>query len=183
MQRLVLTLAGAAVLAACGAAGPSNTAPATTSSAAAAGAAVSTGNTSLGTVLTDSKGLTLYYFLPEKNSTLGACTAGCLSEWPPLVVTGTPTAASGATGTLGTVSIMVNGAAATELTYNGWPLHTFASDTAAGQTGGNGIDNNWFAAMPGTTSTETGATTASASAPTPPPATATPTATPGGYGY
>ena len=103
------------------------------------GTTISTGTTSLGTVLTNSRGFTLYYFLPEKNSTIGACTGGCLTTWPPLVATGTPTAASGATGTLATVSVMVNGAAATEVTYNGWPLHTFASDTAAGQTNGNGV--------------------------------------------
>jgi predicted lipoprotein with Yx(FWY)xxD motif len=177
MQRIVLTLAGAAVLAACGGAGPSSTAPPATSGAgSSSGAAVSTGSTSLGTVLTDSKGLTLYYFLPEKGSTIGACTGGCLTTWPPLVVTGTPTAASGVTGTLATASIMVNGAAATEATYNGWPLHTFSGDSASGQTSGNGIGGNWFAAMPGTTATSTGAASGSG-------ATATPSNTPGGYGY
>ena len=39
-------------------------------------ATVNTRTTSLGTVLTNSKGFTLYYFLPEKGSTLGACTGG-----------------------------------------------------------------------------------------------------------
>jgi predicted lipoprotein with Yx(FWY)xxD motif len=180
MRRIVLTLAGAAVLSACGAAGPSNTAPPATSGAGSAGTTISTGSTSLGTVLTDSRGFTLYYFLPEKNSTIGACTAGCLAAWPPVVATGTPTAVSGVTGTLATVSVMVNGAAVTEVTYNGWPLHTFASDTAPGQTGGNGVSNNWFAAMPGTSSSATGATTGSGSTPTP---ATTPTNTPGGYGY
>jgi predicted lipoprotein with Yx(FWY)xxD motif len=184
MQRIVLTLAGAALLAACGAAGPSNSAPATNSSSpAATGTTISTGTTSLGTVLTDSRGFTLYYFLPEKGSTIGACTGGCLSAWPPLAVTGAPTAAAGATGALATVSIMLNGAAATEVTYNGWPLHTFGSDSAPGQTGGNGVEGKWFAAMPGTTATATGATTGSSSTPTPPATTPTPTPTPGGYGY
>ena len=175
MRLIVLTLAGAGVLAACGAAGATNTtAPATSGAAGSSASTISPATTSLGTVLTDSKGFTLYYFLPEKNSTVGACTSGCLTVWPPLVVTGTPTAASGVTGALATVSVMVNGAAATEVTYNGWPLHTFASDTAAGQTGGNGVMGQWFAAMPGTTSTSTGTNTGSGS---------TPTATPGGYGY
>jgi predicted lipoprotein with Yx(FWY)xxD motif len=179
MQRIVLTLAGAAMLAACGAAATNSSAPATSSApAAATGSTISTATTSLGTVLTDSKGFTLYYFLPEKNSTIGACTGGCLSAWPAMVVTGAPTAAAGVTGTLATVSIMVNGAAATEVTYNGWPLHTFGSDTAPGQTGGNGVGGKWFAAMPGTTASATGATTSSSSTPT-----AKPTNTPGGYGY
>ncbi|MFZ2033895.1 MAG: hypothetical protein WAW53_09075 [Candidatus Dormiibacterota bacterium] len=177
MRRIVLTLAGGAMLAACGGAGPSSTAPpATNGAGSSSAAAVSTGSTSLGTVLTNSHGFTLYYFLPEKNSTIGACTGGCLTEWPPLTTTGTPAAASGVTGTLATVSIMLSGASATEVTYNGWPLHTFASDTAAGQTSGNGIGGQWFAAMPGTTATSTGAASGSG-------ATATPSSTPGGYGY
>lgn len=178
MQRLVLTLAGAGMLAACGAASPAGTAPPTTSGPSSTGTTVNTATTSLGTVLTNSKGFTLYYFLPEKSSTVGACTGGCLTVWPPLVVTGSPTAVSAATGTLATVSIMVNGAAATEVTYNGWPLHTYASDTAAGQINGQGIMGKWFAAMPGTSATATGSTTGSNSTPTP---AATPT--PGGYGY
>jgi predicted lipoprotein with Yx(FWY)xxD motif len=182
MRRVIFTLAGAAVLAACGAAGGTGTtsAPAT-SAPAAAGATVSTGTTSLGTVLTDAQGFTLYYFLPEQHSTIGACTGGCLTVWPPLVATGTPTGSTAVTGALATVSVMVNGAAETEVTYNGWPLHTFSSDTMAGQTNGQGIEGKWFAATPATASTSTGASSASA---TPTPPAATPTAsTPGGYGY
>jgi predicted lipoprotein with Yx(FWY)xxD motif len=179
MRRIVLTLAGGAVLAACGGAGAGSTAPpATNGAGSSSAAAVSTGSTSLGMVLTNSQGFTLYYFQPEKNSTIGACTGGCLTEWPPLTTTGTPTAGSGVTGTLATASIMLNGASATEVTYNGWPLHTFASDTAAGQTNGNGIGGSWFAAMPGTTATSTGGAGGSGATPA-----ATPTNTPGGYGY
>ena len=173
MRRIVLTLAGAGMLAACGAAG-TTTSTTGTGGAASSGTTISTATTSLGTVLTDSRGFTLYYFLPEKNSTVGACTGGCLSAWPPLVATGTPTAASGATGTLATVSVMWNGAAASEVTYNGWPLHTYSGDSGAGQTTGNGVMGQWFAATPGTTSTSTGGTTGSGTTPTP---------TPGGYGY
>src|SRR5579863_10730059 len=146
MRRIIFTLAAAAVLAACGAAGgtgttsaPATSAPATTAPAASSGTTVMTGTTPLGTVLTNAQGFTLYYFLPEKNSTLGACTGGCLTVWPPLVASGTPTASSAVTGTLATVSVMVNGTAQNEVTYNGWPLHTYASDSMAGQTNGQGI--------------------------------------------
>ncbi|MGD0194877.1 MAG: hypothetical protein ABSC35_08470 [Candidatus Dormibacteria bacterium] len=182
MRRIIFTLAAATVLAACGAAAGSGTtsAPAT-SGPAATGTTVATGTTSLGTVLTNAQGFTLYYFLPEQNSTIGACTGGCLSAWPPLVATGTPTGSSAVTGALATVSVMVNGAAETEVTYNGWPLHTFASDTAAGQVNGQGVDGKWFAITPTTASTATGATSSSS---TPTPAQATPTpSTAGGYGY
>lgn len=177
MRRIVLSLAGATALAACGATATTNSGPPATSGAASSGAAaISTASTSIGVVLTNSKGLTLYYFLPEQNSTIGACTAGCLTAWPPLVTIGAPTAPSALTGTLGTVSIMMNGAAATEVTYNGWPLHTFSSDTAAGQTNGQGVEGKWFAITPATTATSTGAATSTG--PTPSPST-----TPGGYAY
>jgi predicted lipoprotein with Yx(FWY)xxD motif len=183
MRRIIFTLAGAAVLAACGAAGGTGTtsAPATSAPAAAPGTTVSTGTTSLGTVLTNAQGFTLYYFLPEKNSTIGACTGGCLSAWPPLVATGTPTGSSAVTGALATVSVMVNGAAQMEVTYNGWPLHTFASDSAAGQVNGQGVSGEWFAATPTTASTATG-TSSSTTTPTPVPPTPT-ASSGGGYGY
>ena len=133
MRRIIFTLAGAAVLAACGAAGGTGTlrrrAPARLP---LPGPTVSTGTTSLGTVLTNAQGFTLYYFLPEKNSTIGACTGGCLTVWPPLAATGSPTSTSAVTGTLATVSVTVNGASVNEVTYNGWPLHTYASDTMPG---------------------------------------------------
>jgi predicted lipoprotein with Yx(FWY)xxD motif len=179
MRPILLTLFGAAVLAGCGAA----SAPSASTSSGNGGSTaptVSTGSASLGTVLTDSQGMTVYYFLPEKGGKIGACDASCLKTWPPVTVTGSPSSSSGVTGTLGVVSITVSGVAESEVTYNSWPLHRYAGDSGPGQTTGQNIANVWFAAEPGTTSTETGATTGSGSA-TP---KATPTSgTPGGYGY
>jgi predicted lipoprotein with Yx(FWY)xxD motif len=180
MPRIFLTLFGAAVLAGCGAAATPSTSPSSGNGGSTA-PTVSTGTTSLGTVLTDSQGMTLYYFLPEKGGKLGACDASCLKTWPPVTVTGSPTSSSGVTGTLGVASITVSGVAESEVTYNSWPLHRYAGDSSAGQANGQNIANVWFAAEPGTTSTETGATTSGSTSGTP---TAAPTsATPGGYGY
>jgi predicted lipoprotein with Yx(FWY)xxD motif len=179
MRVILLTLFGAAVLAGCGAATPS-TSPSSGNGGSTA-PTVSTGTTSLGMVLTDSQGRTLYYFLPEKGGKIGACDASCLKTWPPATVTGSPTSSSGVTGTLGVVSITVSGVMESELTYNSWPLHRFSGDSAAGQINGQNIANVWFAAEPATTSTETGATTSGSASATPTPAKAT--ATPGGYGY
>lgn len=186
MRRLFLTLICASALAAvaaCGAASTSSSSGTGSGSGASTSPSVSTGTTSLGTVLTDEHGLTLYYFLPQKGGVASACSATCLSAWPPVVVSGTPTSTSAVTGTLGVVSIMVNGAAENEVTYNGWPLHTFSGDSASGQVNGQNVANTWFAAEPGTTADETGATTSGSTAATPPPA-ATPSSTStGGYGY
>jgi predicted lipoprotein with Yx(FWY)xxD motif len=180
MRPIFLTLFGAVALAGCGAAATTTPAP-SSGNGGSTSPTVSTGTTSLGTVLTDSQGRTLYYFLPEKSGKIGVCDASCLATWPAVTVTGSPTSSSGVTGTLGVVSITVNGAAVSEVTYNSWPLHRYSGDSGAGQANGQNIANVWFAAEPATTSSETGATTTSGS-----PATSTPTpasTNTGGYGY
>ncbi len=96
------------------------------------------------TVLTDTKGLTLYYFKPDTKTT-SACTTGCVDNWPPLLMTGagtTPTSATPLTGKLTTQS----GANGTQIQYNGHFLYTFASDKDAEDTYGEGIGGKWFVA-------------------------------------
>lgn len=177
MRRILLTLFGAAVLAGCGGTSTPSSSPPSGNGGSTA-PTVSTGHTSLGTVLTDSQGITLYYFLPEKGGKIGACDASCLMTWPPVTVSGSPSSSTAVTGTLGVVSITVSGVAESEVTYNSWPLHRYSGDSGAGQVNGQNIANVWFAAEPGTTSTETGATTGSGSATPTPSSSAV-----GGYGY
>lgn len=98
-------------------------------------------------MLTTPQGLTLYYFTPEKGGVV-ACTGGCATTWPALKATGAPTKPSSVSGTLGTVALSDG---SQEVTYNGWPLHTYAADTAAGQTNGQGVGGKWFAATPALT--------------------------------
>ena len=173
----LLTLA-TGVLAACGStstsssptptegATPTASASPTATPTAAGPTTVSTGSTSLGTVLTNPQGLTLYYFTPEKGGVV-ACTGGCAATWPPLKAAGAATKPSSVAGTLGTVALSDG---SMQVTYNGWPLHTYAGDTAAGQTGGQGIAGKWYVATPSLSSA--GAA----------PAAATPTGNPyGGY--
>ena len=99
----------------------------------------------LGKVLVDSQGRTLYLFEADKG-TKSACDGACANIWPPLVTKGKPTAGPGLTASaLGTTK---RSDGATELTYNGHPLYTYAGDTAAGQTSGQGLDDygaEWYA--------------------------------------
>ena len=53
------------------------------------------------TVLTNGKGLTLYWFAPD-TSARSACTGACAQYWPPL--TGRPTVHADVTGRLGTIT-------------------------------------------------------------------------------
>jgi predicted lipoprotein with Yx(FWY)xxD motif len=172
MKRVLMIVGGLslALVAACG--GSSTSTGGSSSSSSAASGTVATGSTSLGTVLTDSRGFTLYYFTPEKGAKIVcAGNSACNSTWPPLVSSsGAPSAPSGASGTFA-VATLPDGTA--EVTYQNWPLHTYSGDSAAGQTNGQGIQGMWFAATPALTAAGSGSGAGSGS---------TPTATPG-YGY
>ena len=87
-------------------------------------------------VLTNGKGLTLYWFAPDTPTT-SKCYGVCVGYWPP--VTGTPSAAPGVTGELGTIK---RSDGTTQITYNGHPLYTYVGDTAPGQAFGNNLNVN-----------------------------------------
>jgi predicted lipoprotein with Yx(FWY)xxD motif len=112
-------------------------------SAASAGAGVTLKTTTIGgiTVLTNARGLTLYWFAPDSPAA-SRCTGSCAAYWPP--VDGTPKAGPGITGKLGTIG-RPGGAA--QATYDGHPLYTYAGDSAPGQARGNNLDLNggyWY---------------------------------------
>jgi len=96
------------------------------------------------TVLTTTKGRTLYSLSAETNGRF-ICTSSCLSTWHPLLV---PTGVR-PTGPvkLGTIERPEGG---TQVTYKGRPLYRFSGDGKAGQTNGEGIKDvgTWHAASP-----------------------------------
>ncbi len=115
-------------------------------SSAAGGSAVvmvST-NATLGKILTDAKGMTLYFYAKDTAGT-SACTGGCATNWPPLTATGTPTASADATGTL---SVITRADGSKQVAYNGKPLYTYIKDTAPGDTTGQGVGGVWTVATP-----------------------------------
>jgi predicted lipoprotein with Yx(FWY)xxD motif len=96
-------------------------------------------------VVTNAKGLTLYWFAPD-TATASHCTGSCAAYWPP--VFGKPTAGSGVTGTLGTIT---RPDGTTQATYDGHPLYTYIGDAGPGQASGNNIDLNggkWYEVKP-----------------------------------
>ena len=117
------------------------------------------------TLLVNSQGLPLYYYLND-TATKSNVTGGLASLWPPLT-SGSP-AAAGLTGKLAAV-MDIHG---DQVAYNGHLLYTFADDHA-GQVTGQGVQG-FFVATPGLTST------AGTSAPT---VTAPAAPTGSAYGY
>ncbi len=112
-----------------------------------AAAGIKTTSTSIGTVLTNAQGFTLYWFAID-TPTKSNCNGSCATYWPP--VTGKPTAASGVSlpGTWGTIK---RSDGSTQATYDGHPLYTYKADSAAGQTSGNGLNVSgglWWAMTP-----------------------------------
>jgi|HubBroStandDraft_3_1064219.scaffolds.fasta_scaffold331240_1 predicted lipoprotein with Yx(FWY)xxD motif len=89
------------------------------------------GNT---TVITNSKGFTLYAFAPD-TSTKSNCNGSCTKFWPPMA--GPVTAGSGVTGKIGTIK---RSGGSTQATYNGHPLYTYVGDTKPGQDSGNNLN-------------------------------------------
>lgn len=100
--------------------------------------------TSLGDVLATSSGMTIYWYSKDMKGGMSTCTGSCLTAWPAVTVTGTPTVAAGVKlgGTLGTVK---GPDGKLQATYDGYPLYTYAQDMAPGDTTGNGVGGVWHA--------------------------------------
>jgi predicted lipoprotein with Yx(FWY)xxD motif len=105
---------------------------------------VTTKSTSLGTILVTSSGQTLYLDSADKPGH-PACTAKCLSAWPPLKASSTPKASASAKASLlGTTKIA---GGVKQVTYDGHPLYTFASDSKSHPTSGQAI-NGFYVVSP-----------------------------------
>ena len=126
-SRPITFLASAAVIplvalavAACGGGGAATAATPKTSSGAPA--TVGVANSSLGSILVNSTGRTLYLFKADVGAK-SACTGACAAAWPPLLATGKPTAGTGLTASkLGTIT---RSGGKQQVTYNGHPLYLF----------------------------------------------------------
>ena len=134
---VALGVAAAIALAACGGSSNSNSSKSTTTkkstgTAAAAGAAVvkTAKSSTLGTIVVDSTGKTVYTL--TNGSQQVPCSGACLQVWPAVSL---PAGTTKATGT-GVSNVAAMG---TQVTIGGAPVYTFSGDTAAGSTNGEGI--------------------------------------------
>jgi predicted lipoprotein with Yx(FWY)xxD motif len=122
--------------------------PAAGDAAQANGPVVSTAASSLGRILVDSRGHTLYLFGKDRNDR-SACAGMCASFWPPMIASGKPRAAGGAKTSLIGTTKRADGRL--QVTYNRHPLYRFVKDTKKGQTNGEGVDAfgaHWYAVSP-----------------------------------
>jgi len=157
-------IAAALVIAACGSSSTNNGGSGGSGGSAGSTTALSAKKVGSATLLTNSKGHTLYWFVPD-TSTTSKCNGSCAHYWPPLH--GPVTAGSGVKGTLG---VITRSDGSKQATWNGHPLYTYVGDTTPGMAKGNGLNLSggvWHdIVLTGT------------SAPA-----ASPSSTAGGYGY
>lgn len=103
-----------------------------------------TTNASLGAVITDSAGNTLYFFSLDANGN-SACTGGCLTTWP---VFYTSSVIAGTGLDVKDFGSITRSDGSKQTTYKSWPLYYFQNDSKAGDVKGEGIENIWFVAKP-----------------------------------
>ena len=134
MKRALLILLFPFALAACGTVAANNGAGATHSSPSGP-ATISVHGSSLGQILVDANGQTVYLFEAD-TGTQSTCSGACAQAWPPLTTNGAPKAASGASPSLLGTTMRSDGTS--QVTYNGHPLYLFISDIRPGDTNGEG---------------------------------------------
>ncbi len=141
--RVGVPLAAVALLiAACANSGTNSSGSSGGSATTSGSGTVDTHSGPMGTYLTDKSGKTLYMFQADKSG-MSSCTGACAAAWPPMMVSGTPTAGGDAKSSdLGTIK---RPDGTTQATYAGHPLYFYAGDSSAGQTNGQGI--NQFGAL------------------------------------
>jgi predicted lipoprotein with Yx(FWY)xxD motif len=101
--------------------------------------------TSLGEILTDAHGRTLYLFEKDRNG-VSMCNTACVRYWPALTSHGMPRAAKGVRQAL--LGLTRAGSGVRQVTYAGHPLYTFAGDKRPGQTSGENLSAfgaDWYA--------------------------------------
>jgi predicted lipoprotein with Yx(FWY)xxD motif len=129
------------VLAACGSDGGQTPA----SDAPAAKATVKVTDSELGPILVDESGRTLYAFTKDKNQSSN-CGEACIAVWPALTTADTVKAGAGAKAEL--IGLTQSTEGQQQATYGQWPLYYYVGDMVAGDTNGQGIDEEWFVLSP-----------------------------------
>jgi predicted lipoprotein with Yx(FWY)xxD motif len=142
-------------------------------------AVVKVGPSSLGRILVDAHGKTLYLWAHDKGSK-STCNGNCAQYWPPLIAHGKTAALAGADATLLGTTRRSDGRA--QVTYAGHPLYYFVKDAKPGQTKGEGLTGfggRWDPISPAGTAVRLRTATSASSYGTPPPPLAASVISPG----
>jgi predicted lipoprotein with Yx(FWY)xxD motif len=139
----------ALVVAGCGGSvygGGGSSSSATPSSGAAA--KVEAQSSSLGKILTDGSGRTLYLFQKDTGP-MSTCSGACAANWPPFTAKSKPAVSGGASSA--DITLIKRSGGQQQVTYKGHPLYYYAGDKSAGDVNGQGLNffgAPWFVLSP-----------------------------------
>jgi predicted lipoprotein with Yx(FWY)xxD motif len=127
-------------------------APSSTSSAPSAGGVKISSATiaRLGPTLVNAKGRTLYVFVPDKGKKV-TCVGTCAAIWPPAFLPTGQKAVAAAPVKQSLLGSDRDPAGGRVITYAGWPLYTYVTDTAPGRAAGQALNLNgglWYVISP-----------------------------------
>ena len=103
-------------------------------------ATIKAGDSKLGTVLTDAKGMTLYYF-DKDVAGKSNCNGKCANAWPPLMAGDNAKVADDFT-------VVVRDDGGKQWAHRGLPLYRWVKDEKPGDTTGHRFKNVWTVAQP-----------------------------------
>jgi predicted lipoprotein with Yx(FWY)xxD motif len=105
-----------------------------------------TADSSLGEIVVDGKGMTVYVFDNDTpGSDSSSCEGDCAAEWPAVSPASDEPAVEGVTGEVGTITGTDGNP---QLTINGLPVYYFAQDSAPGDVKGQGVNGVWWVVSP-----------------------------------
>jgi predicted lipoprotein with Yx(FWY)xxD motif len=96
---------------------------------------------SLGPIVTDQDGHTLYAFTRDKNGS-SSCAAQCIATWPALTSDKDVTTGPGVDKGLLSATTVTDGPS--QVVYHDWPLYYYVGDQGPGDVDGQGVDGEWF---------------------------------------
>ena len=103
-------------------------------------------SSTLGNILVDAQGKTLYYFAADiPGSGASTCSGSCAGIWPVFysntITVSPPLVASD-------FSSFVRADGTSQTAYRGWPLYYFQGDSGAGDVSGENVNKDWFVVRP-----------------------------------
>jgi predicted lipoprotein with Yx(FWY)xxD motif len=104
----------------------------------------------LGPVLVNAQGRTLYMFIPDNDRKV-TCVGSCAEVWPPAFRPKGQKPIPSGQAKQSLLESDPDPAGGQVITYAGWPLYTFVSDTTAGKATGQGLNINgglWYVLSP-----------------------------------
>ena len=89
-----------------------------------------------GSLITDTKGMTLYFFERDDQPEKSTCVGPCAQQWPPM-------AASADAKADGDWTLVARPEGGKQWAFRGKPLYHYSRDAAAGDVNGDGVLNQW----------------------------------------